>query len=85
MNATMTTEFHAENIKAMQKLSSLHVSVQNYPSDVIAAAKKALKRVTERLGEENADFKKVYEDAAAYLALSKEWDAVGLKNFLEVR
>ena len=85
INSTMMIEFHAQNIKALQELKKLNVSISAYPQDIIDAAKVALGRVAKRLGDENADFKRVYDDAASYLALSREWDEVSLKHFLNIR
>ncbi len=85
LNSTMMVEFHAQNIQALQKLKALHVSIARYPQDIIDAAKTALTHVAERLGNENANFKRVYDDAADYLALSREWDDVSLKSFLNTR
>jgi TRAP-type mannitol/chloroaromatic compound transport system substrate-binding protein len=85
MNNSMMIEFHAENIKALAKLESLHVKINSYPQDIIDAGKIALQTVTQRLGKENDDFKRVYENAEAYLKLSKAWDDVSLKNFLNIR
>ncbi len=85
MNNSMTIEFHAENIKALAKLEALHVKIDSYPQDIIDAGKIALQSVTQRLGKKSADFKRVYENAEAYLKLSKAWDEVSLKNFLNIR
>ncbi len=85
INSTMMIEFHAQNIKALQELKKLNVSISAYPRDIIDAAKAALGRVAKRLGDENTDFKRVYDDAASYLALSREWDEVSLKHFLNIR
>ncbi len=85
INSTMMVEFHAQNIQALQKLKDLGVTLGNYPEDVIAAAKAALKTVTARLSDENEDFRRVYEHASAYLKLSRAWDEVSLKNFLNIR
>jgi TRAP-type mannitol/chloroaromatic compound transport system substrate-binding protein len=85
MNNRMMIEFHAENIKALETLKTLHVNINAYPKDVIDAGKAALVNVTQRLGKENADFKRVYENAEHYLKLSKAWDDVSLKNYLNIR
>ncbi len=85
MNSTMTYEFHAENILALQKLQSLGVTLLDYPADIIVAAKKALKDVTAELGEKNRDFAEVYANADKYLQLSRQWSDVSLRNFLNIR
>lgn len=85
MNANMTYEFHAANILALQKLKGLGVQLNDYPQDVINAAKKALVDVTTELGAQNKDFARVYKSVAEHLRLSKEFDKVNLRNFLNVR
>jgi TRAP-type mannitol/chloroaromatic compound transport system substrate-binding protein len=85
MNSTIMVEFHAQNIKALKTLEELHVKINSYPQDIIDAGKIALQNVTQRLGGENPDFKRVYENAQNYLKLSKAWDDVSLRNFLNIR
>jgi len=85
MNNRMMVEFHAENIKALEKLKALHVKISAYPQDITDAGKVALVNVAQRLGKENADFKRVYENAQSYLKLSKAWSDVSLKNYLNIR
>lgn len=85
MNANMTYEFHAANIHALQKLKGLGVKLNDYPQDVISAAKKALIEVTTEFSAKNKDFARVYKSQAEYLRLSKEFDKVNLRNFLNIR
>jgi TRAP-type mannitol/chloroaromatic compound transport system substrate-binding protein len=85
MNSNMTIEFHAQNIKALQKLKKLDVKLLKFPDDVTTAGKKALQEVIEDLGSKNKDFEKVYTSINKHLELSKEWANVGLKNFLNIR
>jgi TRAP-type mannitol/chloroaromatic compound transport system substrate-binding protein len=85
MNSNMTIEFHAQNIKALQKLKKLDVKLLKFPNDVTTAGKKALQEVIEDLGSKNKDFEKVYTSINKHLELSKEWANVGLKNFLNIR
>ena len=85
MNANMTTEFHAENILALQKLKELNITLSKYPQDVIAAGKNALEEVIVDLSNKNNDFKRVYNSIERYLKLSKEWSDTSLKYFLNER
>ncbi|MCF6173935.1 MAG: C4-dicarboxylate ABC transporter, partial [Campylobacteraceae bacterium] len=85
MNSNMTYEFHAENIKALQKLKKLDIKIHQFPKDVIEAGKKALKIVTAELSQKNSDFKKVYDSIEKHLKLSKEWSDASLRYFLNER
>jgi len=85
MNSNMTTEFHAENIQALQTLKSLDVNMMQFPRDVIEAGKIALKDVIAELSAKNKDFKKVYTSIDSHLKLSKEWSDTSLKYFLNER
>ncbi len=85
MNANMATEFHAQNIQALQKLKSLNVKLAQFPDDVTEAGKKALEEVVSELSAQNSDFKTVYGSIEKYLQLSKEWSDVSLRYFLNVR
>ncbi|WP_297431154.1 TRAP transporter substrate-binding protein [Sulfurimonas sp.] len=85
LNANMATEFHAENIQALQKLKKLNVTLTQFPDDVTAAGKKALIEVVRDLSAKNDDFADVYKSIASYLTLSKEWSDVSLRYFLNIR
>jgi len=85
MNSNMTYEFHAKNIKALQKLKSLDVKLAQFPDDVTQAGKNALKDVVAELGSKNSDFEKVYESIKNHLNLSKAWSDVSLGYFLNIR
>jgi TRAP-type mannitol/chloroaromatic compound transport system substrate-binding protein len=85
MNANMTSEFHHDNIYALEKLKGLGVTLGKFPSDVNEAGKKALKVVVAELSEKNKDFALVYASIDKYLQLSKAWSDVGLGNFLNER
>ncbi len=85
MNANMTTEFHAKNIVALQKLKKLDVKLLNFPTEVNQAGKKALVEVVDELSSKNNDFKIVSESIHKYLILSKKWADVGLKHYLNER
>ena len=81
----MTYEFHAENIHALQKLKSLDVKLAQFPDDVTAAGKKALREVVSELSAQNRDFQTVYDSIDNYLQLSKEWSDASLGYFLNIR
>ena len=85
MNSNMTTEFHAQNILALQKLKQLDVKLLKFPKKVNDAGKKALAEVVEELSNANSDFKTVYESIDKHLTLSKEWADVSLRYFLNER
>jgi len=85
MNSNMTSEFHAKNILALQKLKELNVKLLRFPKEVDDAGKKALVEVVNELSSKNKDFKKVYASIDRYLKLSKEWADVSLKYFLNER
>ena len=85
MNSNMTSEFHAQNIKALSKLKELNVNILEYPKDVIGAGKVALKEVISELSSKNDDFKRVYESIENHLKLSKEWSDTSLRYFLNER
>ena len=85
MNANMTYEFHAENIKALDKLRDLDVKMMQYPKDVIKAAQSALEDVIDELSLKNNDFQEVYTSIEKHLSLSKTWSDVSLKYYLNQR
>ena len=85
MNSNMTYEFHAENIKALQKLEELDISIYQFPKDVMQAGKKALDDVVSELSKENSDFESVYASINNHLNLSKKWSDASLKYFLNER
>ena len=85
MNSNMTYEFHAENIKALQKLKELDVNMKQFPKDVMDAGKVALSDVITELSSKNKDFEKVYSSIEKHLNLSKEWSDTSLRYFLNER
>ncbi len=85
MNSNMTYEFHAKNIYALQELQSLNVKLSKFPQDVLDAGKKALIEVVDEESSKNDNFAKVYKSIKKHLDLSKQWDDVSLKYFLNER
>ncbi len=85
LNANMTSEFHHDNIYALEKLKGLGVTLSHFPQDVNSAGKKALKEVVQELSAKNRDFAKVYASINAYLKLSRAWSDVSLTQFLNER
>ena len=85
LNANMTSEFHHDNIFALDKLKDLGVTLGHFPKDVSEAGKQGLKEVVSELSTKNKDFEKVYSSIENYLNLSKAWSAVSLGHFLNER
>jgi TRAP-type mannitol/chloroaromatic compound transport system substrate-binding protein len=85
LNANMTSEFHHDNIYALEKLKGLGVTLSHFPQDVTDAGKKALIEVVQELSAKNRDFAKVYASINAYLKLSRAWSDVSLTQFLNER
>lgn len=85
MNANMTSEFHAQNIQALQQLEQLGVTLSQFPQDVITAGKKALVEVIDEQSAKNEDFATIYNSINKYLDLSKKWSDVSLGYFLNER
>ena len=85
MNSTMTYDFHAQNIHALQQLRELNVKLLQFPKEVTDAGKEALKEVVSELSAKNKDFEKVYSSIASYLKLSKAWSDVSTRYFLNER
>ncbi|MBA1437426.1 MAG: TRAP transporter substrate-binding protein DctP [Epsilonproteobacteria bacterium] len=84
-NSNMTYEFHAQNIKALQKLQDLNVKLLEFPTEVTQAAKIALAKVLDEQSKANQDFQTVLESIQTHLALSKAWSDVSLDYFLNNR
>lgn len=85
LNSSMTSEFHYENIYALEKLKSLGVELLKFPDEVNEAGKKGLQEVIAEQSAKNKDFEIVYESIKKHLDLSKVWADTSLKYFLNVR
>ncbi|MCJ7766634.1 MAG: TRAP transporter substrate-binding protein DctP [Thiovulaceae bacterium] len=85
MNADMASEFHYENMKALETLKTKGIEIHTYPEDVVAAAKTALVDVLREQSALNGDFREVSDDIAGFLAQSKAWSKVSLHHFLNIR
>jgi len=85
MNADMASEFHFENMNALETLKEKGVEIFTFPQDVIAAGKTALVDVLREQSALNRDFKEVAEDAGSFLRQSKAWSKASLPYFLNVR
>jgi len=85
MNAAMTYQFHAENIKAFEQLKQLGITVSTFPDDVNSAAKKALGEVIADLSASGSDFQRVYADIDGYMKQCRAWSDASLRYFLNVR
>lgn len=85
MNSNMTYEFHAQNIHALKKLKELGISIHQFPKEITEAGKSSLNIVISELSRKNRDFEIVYKSIKDYLDLSKEWNDISLKYFLNER
>ncbi len=85
MNANMTYEFHAQNIKALKKLEELDITLSKFPTDVTKAGKKALVEVIDELSAKNKDFERVYASIEKHLNLSKKYSDINLRYYLNER
>ena len=85
MNTDMASEFHFENMKALETLKEKGVEIYPYPQDVVDAGKKALIEVMREQSALNRDFKEVSNDIEGFLAQSKAWSKVSLHYFLNIR
>jgi len=85
MNSHMTSEFHHDNIFALEKLKGLGIKLGSFPQDVNDAGKESLQKVVHELSDKNQDFAKVYKSIEKYLSLSRAWSDVSLGNFLNIR
>jgi TRAP-type mannitol/chloroaromatic compound transport system substrate-binding protein len=85
LNANMTHEFHAENIKALEVLEEHGVTLSSFPEDVITAAKKGLTEVISEQSHASKDFARVYADIEAYMQKSRKWSDASLGYFLNER
>jgi len=85
MNLNMTSEFHSKNVGALKTLEQKGVKIHHYPKEIITAGKAALIDVMREQSALNGDFKRVFEDANAYLEGSKAYAKVSLQDFLNIR
>ena len=85
LNSSMTSEFHYENIHALEKLKSLGVELLKFPDEVNEAGKRGLQEVIAEQSAKNKDFEIVYNSIKKHLDLSKVWADTSLKYFLNVR
>jgi TRAP-type mannitol/chloroaromatic compound transport system substrate-binding protein len=85
LNATMQSQFQYENAKELKTVLDAGVKIAPLPDDVLKAAKKAMLEVAAQKSAKSADFKKVWENAYAFLQEQKGWTDTGLKEYLEVR
>lgn len=85
MNAKMAYDFHAQNTFALHELKNLGVKFRSFPEDVIKAAKEGLESVIKYESSQSEDFKEVYQSASDFLASSKSYTDISVKNFLNIR
>ena len=85
LNATMLSQFQYENAKQLKVVKAAGVTIDTLPDDVLKAAKKAMLEVAEEKSHKSPDFKKVWENAWAFLEEQKPWTNIGLRRYLEIR
>jgi len=84
MTANMLHKFRYENAKALRELPT-SVKIENFPPDMIEAAKKALKEVLSEISQTSDDFKRVLKSYDEFYALDKPWDDISTKHLIEIR
>jgi len=85
LNATMQSQFQYENAKQLKVVRDAGVIVSQLPREVLKAARAAMLEVAEEKGRKSEDFKRVWENAWAFLELNRDWTDTGLRKYLEVR
>lgn len=85
MNSKMLYNFQAQNAATMKTLDEQGVIFRTFPEDVIHAAKEGMQEVILAQSALNSDFKKVYQSASEFLAASKSYCDVSLKQYLNIR
>ncbi len=85
LNATMNSEFQAENTKALKAVEEAGAVIKTFPKEILQEAKKAMLEVISEKSEKSADFKKVWESAYAFLESNKKWTDMGIKAYLNSR
>ena len=85
LNTTMQSQFQYENARQLKVVEQAGVIIDKLPDDVLKAAKAAMLDVAEEKSKKSEDFKRVWENAWAFLEENRAWSDVGLKRYLEVR
>ncbi len=85
LNATMNSEFQAENTKALQAVYESGAHIKTFPKEILQAAKKAMLEVVDEKSAKSADFKKVWQSAYSFLEENRKWTDMGIKAYLESR
>ena len=85
LNATMNSEFQAENTKALKAVEEAGAVIKTFPKEILQEAKKAMLEVISEKSEKSPDFKKVWESAYAFLESNKKWTDMGIKAYLNSR
>jgi TRAP-type mannitol/chloroaromatic compound transport system substrate-binding protein len=85
LNATMNSEFQAENTKALKAVEEAGAVIKTFPTEILHEAKKAMLEVVAEKSDKSADFKKVWESAYAFLESNKKWTDMGIKAYLNSR
>ncbi len=85
LNATMNSEFQAENTKALKVVEESGAVIKTFPKEILVSAKKAMLEVVTEKSNKSADFKKVWESADTFLRENRKWTDMGIKTYLESR
>jgi len=85
LNATMNSEFQAENTKALGAVEEAGAIIKTFPKEILIEAKKAMLEVVSEKSAKSADFKKVWDSAYSFLESNKKWTDMGIKAYLNSR
>ncbi len=85
LNAQMVYDFQAKNAQALQQLKKLGVHLEEFPKEIVEAAKKALFTVIEEQSKKSEDFKRVWQKIEPFWMQNRAWTSLGLKNYLQMR
>jgi len=85
LNATMNSEFQAENTKALKAVHESDALIKTFPKEILTEAKKAMLEVVAEKATKSQDFKKVWDSAYTFLEKNREWTDMGIKAYLESR
>ncbi len=85
LNATMNSEFQAENTKALKAVEEAGAVIKTFPKEILMEAKKSMLEVVAEKSAKSADFKKVWTSAYTFLEENKKWTDIGIKAYLNSR
>ena len=85
MTTEMYHEFMHENALALKKLESMDIEIKDFPTQIIEAAKKAMREVAEEQSAKSEDFKRVFDSMEKYYSLIKPWTQISETRFCTIR